>query len=152
MGRFLTQQTLVRVILSKMCWMNSIIIIINIIIMSLLCVQFYHNSITTHNIKDYLKHIFLESNVLYANSNSGSMLEMQQVSAEWLGKSAHSYRKSFWGGEKKWSKKQTFPHGNVLWKKCRCCHAGVHVKRNISPVSHERKGERGGTLGCVTQE
>lgn len=115
--------------------------------MSLLCVQFYHNSITTHNIKDYLKHIFLESNVLYANSNSGSMLEMQQVSAEWLGKSAHSYRKSFWGGEKKWSKKQTFPHGNVLWKKCRCCHAGVHVKRNISPGSHERKGERGGDSG-----
>lgn len=30
-------------------------------------------------------------------------------------------------------------------------HTGVCVKRNISPGPHERKGEREGTLGCLTQ-
>lgn len=92
----------------------------------------------------HLKHIFLENNLAYEISNSGSVLEMQQVSVEWLGKSAHSYRKSFWGGEKKMEKK-----ANLLSWKCALKEMQVLPRRSscqekyFPRVPWEERGKEG---------
>lgn len=73
------------------------------------------------------------------------LLEMQQVSVCGVARKIWSFlEKYFLERRKKRRRKQNFPMEMCTGRNAGVSHAGVHVKRNISPGSHERKGERGG--------
>lgn len=103
-----------------------------------------------------LKHIFLESNLLYGNSNSGSVLSTAR-NATGLCRVAREIclflEKKFLGREKE-NEEKNKPSPMEM---CSERNAGVAMQefmsREIFPQGPMRgKGKGGGTLGCVTQE